>query len=144
MLTTSIKVSSYGYNAYGMRRYQDPGSLGLGEHKGNTLDGYVFSAPIKESEVVAPSDMMAIGDAFMGGNGVIVDTRDRLQRTSDFQDEFGSTKRAYARHQGKANVVFADSHLESPTLKSLFEDTNDEALSRWNRDQKPHRERLRP
>jgi prepilin-type processing-associated H-X9-DG protein len=31
---------------------------------------------------------------------------------------------------GKANVVFCDGHVESPTLKFLFEDTSDAALAR--------------
>jgi prepilin-type processing-associated H-X9-DG protein len=48
------------------------------------------------------------------------------------------------RHQGKANVVFCDGHVESPTLQFLFEDTSDAALSRWNRDHLPHREKLSP
>jgi prepilin-type processing-associated H-X9-DG protein len=56
----------------------------------------------------------------------------------------GSTKRSYSRHQDKANVVFCDGHVESPKLKFLFEDTSDDALSRWNRDHKPHRELLQP
>jgi prepilin-type processing-associated H-X9-DG protein len=51
---------------------------------------------------------------------------------------------ASVRHQGKLNVVFCDSHVESPTLKFLFADTSDAALSRWNRDHQPHRERLAP
>jgi prepilin-type processing-associated H-X9-DG protein len=48
------------------------------------------------------------------------------------------------RHQGRANVVFCDGHVESPTLQFLFADTSDEALSRWNRDHLPHREKLAP
>jgi prepilin-type processing-associated H-X9-DG protein len=48
------------------------------------------------------------------------------------------------RHQGKANVVFCDGHVESPALKFLFEDTGDAALVRWNRDHLPHREKLSP
>jgi prepilin-type processing-associated H-X9-DG protein len=44
----------------------------------------------------------------------------------------------------KANVVFCDGHVESPTLQFLFADTSDDALSRWNRDHQPHRERLAP
>ena len=51
---------------------------------------------------------------------------------------------SYARHQGKANVVFCDGHVESPTMQFLFTDTSDAALSRWNRDHQPHRERLSP
>ena len=48
------------------------------------------------------------------------------------------------RHGNKANVVFCDGHVESPTLKFLFEDTSDAALARWNRDHLPHREKLSP
>jgi prepilin-type processing-associated H-X9-DG protein len=48
------------------------------------------------------------------------------------------------RHQDKANVVFCDGHVESPTLQFLFEDTSDAALARWNRDHLPHREKLSP
>jgi hypothetical protein len=45
---------------------------------------------------------------------------------------------------GKANVVFCDGYVESPPLQFLFADTSDAALSRWNRDHQPHRERLAP
>ena len=55
----------------------------------------------------------------------------------EFQ-EFGNI---LTRHQGKANVVFCDGHVESPTLKFLFEDTSDTALARWNRDHQPHPEK---
>jgi prepilin-type processing-associated H-X9-DG protein len=37
----------------------------------------------------------------------------------------------FTRHQAKANVVFCAGHVESPTLKFLFEDTSDAALARW-------------
>jgi hypothetical protein len=44
----------------------------------------------------------------------------------------------------KANVVFCASHVETPPLKFLFEDTSYAALARWNRDHLPHREKLSP
>jgi prepilin-type processing-associated H-X9-DG protein len=43
---------------------------------------------------------------------------------------------------GKANVVFCDGHVESPMSPFLFTDTSAAALSRWNRDHQPRRERL--
>ncbi len=133
----------YGYNSYGMTAPTDTNSLGLGGH--NVWMGGLNrpAPPIRESEVVSPSEMMAIGDGFKGGNGVVVDGRYLwLLRTYGVEDYLGSTKRSYARHQGKANVVFCDGHVESPTLPFLFTDTSDAALSRWNRDHQPHRERL--
>jgi prepilin-type processing-associated H-X9-DG protein len=94
--------------------------------------------------------MMEISDGFKGGNGVILDGERYLWRTYGVQEQpgdfstIGSTKRSYSRHQGKANVVFCDGHVESPKLKFLFEDTSDDALRRWNRDHQPHRELLQP
>lgn len=52
--------------------------------------------------------------------------------------------KSFLRHRNKANVVFCDGHVESPTLRFLFEDTSDAALARWNRDHQPHREKLSP
>ncbi|MEI6195833.1 MAG: hypothetical protein WCS42_16050 [Verrucomicrobiota bacterium] len=40
--------------------------------------------------------------------------------------------------------MFYAGHVESPTLKSLFEDPSAAALSRWNRDHQLHRESLAP
>ena len=88
--------------------------------------------PIAESEVAVPSDMIFIGESF-DGDAFLMRTpvRDLLR--------YGNT---LSRHQGKANVVFCDGHVESSTLEFLFEDTSDAALSRWNRDHLPHRDRL--
>jgi prepilin-type processing-associated H-X9-DG protein len=77
---------------------------------------------------------MAVGDSFSGD---VHFTREKL---SDLI-KMGNT---LTRHQGHANVVFCDGHVESPTLKFLFEDTSDAALARWNRDHLPHREKLSP
>jgi prepilin-type processing-associated H-X9-DG protein/prepilin-type N-terminal cleavage/methylation domain-containing protein len=140
---TNRAYLSYGYNWYGMSARTDTNSLGLGGH-------YIFSishlpAPaVRESEVADPSDMMAIGDGLAGGNGVIQDGAWILWRTYSLTNFLGSTQRSYARHQGRANVVFCDGHVESPTLQFLFADTSGAALVRWNRDHQPHREKLSP
>jgi prepilin-type processing-associated H-X9-DG protein/prepilin-type N-terminal cleavage/methylation domain-containing protein len=133
----------YGYNVGGMSSLKDTNPLGLGGQKHDWKKG-LHAPPVAESQVASPSEMMAIGDGFKGGNGVIQDGLSALWRTYEAQDYFGSTKRSYARHQGKANVVFCDGHVESPTLQFLFTDTSDAALSRWNRDHLPHREKLSP
>ena len=132
---------SYGYNFYGVQSNGNwTNSLGLGGHSWGVSDW-----PVKESEVVSPSEMIAIGDGFAGASGKLRDGVGNIERAyiKVFAD-FGGTPRAYARHQGKANVVFCDGHVESPTLKFLFEDTSAAALARWNRDHLPHRGRLSP
>lgn len=122
---------SYGYNAFGNLAIGNPtNALGLlGQFGGSSA----LFEPIKESEVVCPSDMMAVGDSIVGGI-------DFMRQDLTYLEQRG----AYARHQGRLNVVFCDGHVESPTLKFLFEDTSDAALARWNRDHLPHRERLQP
>jgi len=134
---------SYGYNWYGMSEVNDADGLGLGGH--HVWHGTQFPEPaVKETEVNNPSDMIAIGDGFCGENKVVEDGTMALWRTSGMKGDIESTKRAYSRHRGKASVVFCDGHVESPTMKYLFEDTTDGALSRWNRDHLPHREKLSP
>ena len=148
-----LAYMSYGYNWMGMSSSENANSLGLGGHR---VYGLLLSpantsrypiVPVSGTEVVCPSEMMAIGDGFAGGNGTIKDGTE-LWRTYDLAHliypSAGSDKRANDRHQGNANVVFCDGHVESPTLSFLFADTSDGALSRWNRDHQPHREFLQP
>jgi len=138
-----LGYNDYGYNSFGMSERTDANALGLGGH--HVWNDLYYPPPaVNISEVVAPSEMMAIGDGFIGGNGIIRDGEQILWRTYNVTNYLGSTQRAYARHQGHANVVFCDGHVESPTLKFLFADTGDVALSRWNRDHQPHREKLSP
>jgi len=138
-----VDFCSYGYNAYGGARPGWPGNydnaLGL---RGSFVPGHTFSprlrgfAPVNESEVAVPADMMAIGESFNGG--IRFDRLNRLnQRSSDRY-----WRAALTRHQGKMNVVFCDGHVESPTPQFVFEDSSDAALVRWNRDHQPHRDTL--
>ncbi len=122
---TNAFYNSYGYNADGYSTNLN----GLGGH--NLPQSGTLAPPVGEPEVVDTGDMMAIGDTF---GGVVLSRLDYLVKS----------KMANSRHQGKANVVFCDGHVESPTLQLLFEDTSDAALIRWNRDHLPHREKLTP
>ncbi len=132
------EIGCYAYNAFGVHPYEDfTNALGLCGHVDvSSIRRSPFlelkATPILESEVVNPSDLMAIGESFDG--------RVDFGRNLDGMNKYGNLNR----HQGKANVVFCDGHVESPTLKFLFEDTSDAALARWNRDHLPHREKLSP
>jgi prepilin-type N-terminal cleavage/methylation domain-containing protein/prepilin-type processing-associated H-X9-DG protein len=118
-------VPFYGYNVFGVLKVGNLfTNLGLGGLRSQDLSTL---KPIADSEVVAPAQMMAIGEsdafAFMRNSGY------------DFH-------RDYFRHQRRVNVVLCDGHVESPTLQVLFEESSDATLARWNRDHQPHRERL--
>jgi prepilin-type processing-associated H-X9-DG protein/prepilin-type N-terminal cleavage/methylation domain-containing protein len=119
---------SYGYNSFGVPSVGNyANGLGLLGHYSTSSNSLAVLAPIAESEVIAPSDMMAIGES----DGLLF-----------MRNEPYDFYKSYLRHQGKANVLFCDGHVESPPLPFLFTDTSDAALSRWNRDHQPHRERL--
>src|SRR2546423_1680155 len=55
---------SYGYNYRGLNSPGKNGALGLGGRNTNIPNSGLLPPPVSESEIVAPSDMMAIGDAF--------------------------------------------------------------------------------
>ena len=121
----------YSYNVYGVEpRGPLWGAEALGLLGHYDLNG--ITAPIGDSEVANPSDMIAIGESFDGGLYLFRADLSYLE----------SRGFASSRHQGKANVVFCDGHVESSKLIFLFKDTSDEALSRWNRDHQPHRDKL--
>ena len=142
-LPSNEGYQDYGYNGYGMSSLREEKILGLGGRFHNSTNGR-FEPPVAEGEITNPSEMMALGDGFTGHQGLVQDGRAGLWRNIDAQGNSESTKRSESRHQGRANVVFCDGHVESPTLKFLFEDTSDAALVRWNRDHLPHREKLPP
>jgi prepilin-type N-terminal cleavage/methylation domain-containing protein/prepilin-type processing-associated H-X9-DG protein len=122
---------SYAYNMHGvLKPINRTNSLGL-IYTGKS--GMREQKPVHESEVVAPSQMMAIGDNFTGGDAFW-----RLPDL-DFLERGGF---ASSRHNRKVHLVFCDGRVESPPLKSVFTDAGDAALVRWNRDHQPHRDRL--
>lgn len=136
--------SDFGYNSRGMGTYTNGTGFGLGgRYQGAASTGF-SGPPVKEGDVAAPANMMALGDGFTGWGTVVQDGLTALWRNPTAVDMVGSSKRARQRHGGRANVYFCDGHMEAPTLGYLFEDTSDEALRRWHRDNQPHRERLLP
>ncbi len=131
----NAEFCSYAYNSFGVMAVGDrTNALGL---QGKFIPGQTNAdfwsriAPVKESEVAAPADMMAIGDSTVGGVEFMREDINYVMRHD-----------ADKRHTGKLNVLFCDGHTESPTLNKLFVDTDDEALVRWNRDHQPHRDKL--
>ena len=111
------EIGCYAYNAFGIYPQEiSTNALGFWGHFDSVLGK---SAPIQESEVISPSETIVIGESFDG--------RIAFDRNLNGMDKYGNLNR----HQGKANVVFCDGHVESPTLKFLFADTSDAALVRW-------------
>ena len=105
---------------------------------------------VAESDVKMPTDMIAVGDAFLivgpgpsgpsqqppkpNGFGYIAGFAGREPLAKEPANAQANTRR----HKGLFNLAFCDSHVESIKLEQLFS-TAETALKRWNRDNLPHR-----
>jgi prepilin-type N-terminal cleavage/methylation domain-containing protein/prepilin-type processing-associated H-X9-DG protein len=140
-------LGSYGYNAYGVASSLADG-LGLG---GGQPPGTQEVRPVQESRVKVPSDMIALGDAYLT---VLVDPGrwglkppvkpsgvGLIQSAGRFfmLREPAFVKLWQRRHSGSFNLAFCDGHIEWIKYEKLFGKT-DEMLRRWNNDNQPHRE----
>jgi prepilin-type N-terminal cleavage/methylation domain-containing protein len=103
------------------------------------------SPPLRESDLVAPSEMTTLGDThlvpwlgqFVTGYFEFSFSLGIYPSSLPRQAEI--IKGLRARHRGKHNLVFADSHLEAIPYAKLCENT-EVARRRWCYDNQPHPE----
>jgi prepilin-type N-terminal cleavage/methylation domain-containing protein len=162
----------YGYNQSGYNTID--GKLGLGEvifenaggepeaEEGATFPG--VARVVRESEVIAPADMIAIGDAMLysasdfdppytliysdGQFGVSPATLlPLLSLTLSWwqasNDDWSAVNAMKQRHLGIWNVVFCEGHVEGLQAPALWYPRGN-VSQRWNRDHQPHLENLEP
>jgi prepilin-type processing-associated H-X9-DG protein len=139
----------YGYSDHGFA-FQ-----GLGEKLAMTPEGW-NAVPVCESDVLHPSETLALGDGVVRvAGGWLLPGGISLSRYQPYAAitiggnlpasvaEFSAARNLVrVLHRGGVNVNFADGHVEANRLSFLFESTKDEALRPWNRDHEPHREWL--
>jgi prepilin-type N-terminal cleavage/methylation domain-containing protein/prepilin-type processing-associated H-X9-DG protein len=138
--TGSIEVSrNYGYNVWGCDERGQRTDLGLSGHP--DVNGIV---PTREAEVVAPADMIAIGDGFVRtAKNLVIAEADEISRVNPYFQTYNPLYAvmatvAQARHGGYVNVVFCDSHIELLRNQILFLNENPDVLRRWNKDDEAH------
>jgi prepilin-type processing-associated H-X9-DG protein len=139
----------YGYNWFGVGT--DLPTLGLG---GNALDANEpYDPPIKASDVVCPSQMVAITDAnfswaeppnYSVGSSWLQLSIPALAIYGSDQSAQGVPLMLAAdkrRHDaGRRNVLFCDGHVDCLTWPQLFNFHDYTVLSLWNNDHQPHPE----
>jgi prepilin-type N-terminal cleavage/methylation domain-containing protein/prepilin-type processing-associated H-X9-DG protein len=138
---------SYGYNRSGVDQAQgNIGQLGLGGIQQPIFtnnDWKMTYTHQRESAVVAPDDMLTLGDALVskGNKKVFRDIDERFSINSAWVNVVDGApdpvKRARERHNSHASAAFADGHVEAPSFNNLWSDSKS-VLSRWNVDHKPH------
>lgn len=132
----------YGYNVSGIVGAAGQEGLGLGG-KGGEDPRNAFAPPVKEGDVTAPSDMIAVGDSIQASPSGLLSDGDAQIGIFYWVTEriAGSNKRSLARHAGGGNFVFCDVHVPEIELERLFVNVDEEHARLWNRDNKSHLER---
>ncbi len=163
---TNPFAGSYGYNAAGAGHGGNNfGFLGLGGTRTIAPPG---NRPLRENELLVPSDMIALGDTVLEAvqdYGPKYDTSGQICGYLDLsygliwypiylevhglpsgdhsQEPWAGRCRAAMRerHNNRWNIAFCDGHIENLKTRQLYGPT-DMQRRRWNNDHLPHRELL--
>ena len=121
----SYSPFSYGYNNWGTWDFATK-QLGLGSMAGYTDVGDPDWGPLLAHRVVAPWDMLAIGDS-------------KVDYSWDaFIDHNQPPEWPYDPHMDKTQIVFCDGHVGQEFVIDLVDATNPYQRKRWNNDNQPH------
>lgn len=134
----------YGYNIMGSaERNPPPQNLGLGgDYAWDDSGGHY--APVRESRVVAPSQMLALGDsrAFVrppSPTPATVTPADTLHLAFPFDVPAWGNIGVGNWHSIGANMLFCDGHVQY-AKQSVWIANSDESSRLWNSDNQPHPE----
>ena len=144
-LSHSLIQPHYGYNFIGAVKRNAPKlNLGLGGDFvwSGTRAGHYEPAP--ENRVVAPARMIALGDsaAFirpLSASSNSVSPADPLYVSFPYIFPAWGYAGVGDWHDGKANMLFCDAHIESARQSTWMSD-NEERKRLWNNDNLPHEE----
>ncbi len=141
-------LGSYGYNGWGTWANNgwgingnDPGpNLGLG---GVSNPMMYRPSPVSDAKVLAPSDMIAMGESRMSLMNDFNINQTRLWSGTDMLVCVVTVPDVVypLEHGRNCNMVFCDAHVEDLPSAKLFNPTN--TASRWNNDHQPHPETWR-
>jgi prepilin-type processing-associated H-X9-DG protein/prepilin-type N-terminal cleavage/methylation domain-containing protein len=137
-------ASEYAWNRMGVVHLVPAGPAGhygLGGMDSSALafPGQFYQEPISESRVIAPSDMVSVGDAYsedLGGSAC-------LTLMVGYQMGTDATVKARLsarkRHTGVFNALYCDGHVTHMKPSKFFGQTDDD-IRKFNNDHLPHRD----
>ncbi len=129
---------SYGYNIGTVDKAYKFSLYGLA----GTTFSYPFppTTAVRESEVVNPSEMIALGDSFT----ILPDSYDNLTRKLYYPGSWpmpeNNSHEGTRRHRGKTHITFADGHVEANSLQNMYFSLDEKWLRRWHIDNEAHME----
>lgn len=132
-------LGSYAYNYSGVRGYDlrsaSPDFVSLGLH------AFGKAPVVTQSQIVAPSEMFAIGESrHRGERGVANESGVSCMYCGylDGAPEYYGSPQFPKRHGRNYNQLCCDGHVEGLAPRVLFNPTN--TAARWNLDHQPHPE----
>ena len=132
----------YGFNSWGTMSGSataEDWTLGLGaaiDHR----ERWTFVRLISAARVRVPSDMIAIGDTHEWAWRIMAGEKAEVQSAPFWIDIHPyAFSPPGARHNGGANIVFCDGHVEWAKQGSWIQNTR-AGRKRWNNDNEPHPE----
>ncbi len=143
---------TYGYNTWGVGHITS--SLGLGGQASFPFsrNNAAVTTPTRESAVVAPARLIALGDMFNRSSNPRWDGAQSYTTEGTFgpsavahsviMNPLPRNQPSFKSHRGLMNRAYADGHLEVEDMRRPFKPT-DADLAEWNVDNQPHRDRLR-
>jgi prepilin-type N-terminal cleavage/methylation domain-containing protein/prepilin-type processing-associated H-X9-DG protein len=123
---------SYGINDWGLNINFSP-QLGLG----GDIDGGAYKGPVKESQIIKPSEMIGYGDVPAISNPALISYNANMDPTDT---SAGHSQCPSNRHNFQTDLAFCDGHADHPRRNDVRDPNNDLWRSRWNSDYLPHHE----
>jgi type II secretory pathway pseudopilin PulG len=121
---------SLGYNDWGLDISHHP-QLGLG----GDINGPAFQGPIRESDVVRPTDMIMLADV----KGQPIASEISFDANLDPTDtSAGHSQWPSNRHNYQVNILMADNHLQTGQRAPVVDPKNTLWRRRWNNDDRAH------
>ena len=148
-------TGSYGYNRNGgLGPLFGGGGLGSWGRGADSRGARYIFLGTPENQILAPSDMIGMGEAVMGPYGNLAISGSPLLDSSAVLDDEPTFKAVVYgtpadnigargmkdRHGGHWNIGFCDAHVETLRVPQLFNFSNPAVAQRWNRDHLPHNE----
>jgi prepilin-type N-terminal cleavage/methylation domain-containing protein/prepilin-type processing-associated H-X9-DG protein len=152
-------TGSYGFSSGGLGLYSD-------DHGLRPLFGMGLAfRPTPESLVIAPSDMIAMGDAVIDtladkwltypeilwgyvdlGAGTLLTPEEPNYDgvVNGVPTDNRGVRAMKQRHNARWNIGFCDAHVETLRVSQLFKFQDDTIAKRWNIDHQPHNEGWAP
>ena len=130
---TPDRRGSYAYNTYGVKSSKN-GQLGLGPIQFWQIAPGVRVSAVTQAQVVAPAELLAMGDARSKVGWRTFDVWGCVPLPS-----IGEEAAPYAaRHGREDNQVYADGHVAAKDPRDLYDP--EKTASLWNYDHRPHEE----